>query len=74
MNDAVECALDPNREPQSGPLLAWDTMAVLMAAYESSEKQGAFVDLSDLTESREFPQNELPDPRQFGRVFHRLPL
>ena len=25
INDAVECALEPNRAPQSGPLLAWDS-------------------------------------------------
>jgi predicted dehydrogenase len=72
MNDAVECALDADRAPQSGPLMAWDTMAVLMAAYESSEKQGAFVDLSELTRGREFPPEELPDPRRFGAVFQRI--
>ena len=31
MNDAVDCALEPGRAPQSGPMLAWDTLAVLMA-------------------------------------------
>jgi len=72
MNDAVNCALELERQPQSGPLMAWDTMAVLMAAYESSEKGGAFVDLTELTEQREFPTEELPDPRQFGTVFQRV--
>lgn len=72
MNDAVDCALDPNRVPQSGPLMAWDTMAVLMAAYESHEKEGAFVDLSEVIQSRQFTDSELPDPRQFGAVFQRI--
>src|SRR5262249_28276910 len=40
MNDAVDCALKPQRFPQSGPLMAWDTMAVLMAGYESSASGG----------------------------------
>lgn len=71
MNDAVDCALEPDRAPQSGPLMAWDTMAVLMAAYESSEKGGTFVDLTALAEGREFLPDELPDPRQFGAVFQR---
>ena len=31
MDDAVECAMSPGRAPQSGVMLAWDTMAVLMA-------------------------------------------
>lgn len=73
MNDAVDCALEADRAPQSGPLMAWDTMAVLMAAYESSEKQGAFVDLSEFTRRREFLPEELPDPRRFGTVFQRIP-
>ena len=62
MSDAVDCALDPDRHPQSGPLMAWDTMAVLMAGYESAEKQGQFVDVSELIGSREFKENEMPDP------------
>jgi len=72
MNDAVDCALASERQPQSGPLMAWDTMAVLMSAYESSEKGGAFVDLTELTEQREFQADELPNPRQFGAVFQRV--
>ena len=72
MNDAVDCALDPARTPQSGPLMAWDTMAVLMAAYESSEREGAFVDVSESVQAREFGPNELPDPRRFGAVFQRV--
>ena len=47
-------------------------MAVLMAAYESSEKDGAFVEVSDFVAGREFAPNELPDPRQFGAVFQRM--
>ncbi|MEZ6113881.1 MAG: Gfo/Idh/MocA family oxidoreductase [Pirellulaceae bacterium] len=71
MNDAVDCALHAERFPQSGPLMAWDTMAVLMAGYESAENGGAMVDLSDYLE-REFPANELPDPHSFGAVFQRV--
>ena len=71
MSDAVDCALDRDRYPQSGPLLAWDTMAVLMAGYESSEKQGAFVDISEYVVDREIRRNELPDPHLFGAVFQR---
>lgn len=72
VEDAVECALQADRYPQSGPLMAWDTMAVLMAAYESSEKGGGFIDIGEYTEGRTFGQNEMPDPIQFGRVFQRL--
>ena len=71
--NAVDCALESDRVPQSGPLMAWDTMAVLMAAYESSEKDGAFVDISEFVAGREFTLDELPDPRQFGAVFQRIP-
>ncbi len=71
MNDAVDCALEADRVPQSGPMLAWDTMAVLMAAYESSEKHGAFVDITEFTQGREFQPQELPDPHRFGSVFQR---
>jgi predicted dehydrogenase len=71
MNDAVGCALDADRRPQSGPMLAWDTLAVLMAGYESSEKGGTFVDLAPYLEAREFDARELPDPRDFGVVFQR---
>ena len=71
MNDAVDCALQPDRYPQSGPLMAWDTMAVLMAAYESSEKDAAFIDISDYTQGRPFNENEGPSPEAFGAVFQR---
>jgi len=71
MNDAVDCALDPSRAPQSGPLMAWDTMAVLMAAYESAEATGTLVDISEYTRDRQFPSSSLPDPRRFGAVFQR---
>jgi predicted dehydrogenase len=71
INDAVDCALEADRMPQSGPLMAWDTMAVLMAAYESSEKDGKFVDLSEFVHGREFTPEELPDPRRLGAVFQR---
>ena len=71
MNDAVDCALEADRAPQSGPLLAWDTLAVLMAGYESSAAGGAFVELQPYREMREFLPYELPDPRRFGAVFQR---
>ena len=72
INDAVDCALQPDRVPQSGVMMAWDTMAVLMSAYESSEKHGASVDLTEFIRGREFFENELPDPRRFGAVFQRM--
>ena len=71
MDDAVHCALDPTCNPQAGPMLAWDTLAVLLGGYESSEKQGALVDLSELIAARTFPDNELPTPETFGNVFQR---
>ncbi len=71
MNDAVECALRPDCFPQSGPMMAWDTMAILMAGYESVEKDSAFVDIRELVASREFPLEILPDPVAFGNVLQR---
>jgi predicted dehydrogenase len=73
INDAVDCVLEPGRSPQSGPLLAWDTLAVLMASYESSAAGGGFVDLRPYLAAREFWPHELPDPRRFGAVFQRRP-
>ncbi len=72
MNDAVECALHDDRAPQSGPLMAWDTMAVLMAGYESSETGGGFVDIQEFVSQREFKDSELPNPDMFGTVFQRV--
>src|SRR5262245_3019577 len=72
INDAVDCALEPDRAPQSGPLLAWDTLAVLMAGYESSAAGGRFIDLEPYR-ARRFLPGELPDPRRFGAVFQRRP-
>ncbi len=72
MNDAVQCALDDDRHPQSGPMMAWDTMAVLMAGYESHERQGAFIDISEYAEQREFAPHEMPTPHKFGHVFQRM--
>lgn len=71
LNDAVDCALQPDRHPQSGPLMAWDSMAVLMAAYESSEKGAAFVDVSEYTQGRAFEPRECPSPDQVAAVFLR---
>lgn len=62
LDDAVACALDPGRAPQSGGMLAWDTMAVLMAAYESSAAGGGFVDIAEYTLGRDFPEAHLPRP------------
>lgn len=73
INDAVECVLEPDRTPQSGPLLAWDTLAVLMAGYESSAAGGGFVELQPYLAGRAFLSHELPDPRRFGAVFQRRP-
>jgi predicted dehydrogenase len=71
INDAIECVLEPERAPQSGALLAWDTLAVLMAGYESSAAGGGFVELQPYLAAREFLPRELPDPRRFGAVFQR---
>ena len=72
MDDAVECALDATRAPQSGPMLAWDTMAVLLAGYESSEMEGGgFVDITPEVAARQFIAEELPDPTHAGAVFQR---
>jgi predicted dehydrogenase len=69
--DAVACALDAGRHPQSGPLTAWDTMAVLMAGYESAERQGAFVSIEEYTQGRAFLPEELPDPSHWTPMFPR---
>jgi hypothetical protein len=63
--------LEPERAPQSGPMLAWDTLAVLMAGYESAAAGGAFIDLQPYLNLRQFLPQELPDPRRFGAVFQR---
>ena len=68
-DDAVECVLNVDRFPQSGPISAWDMMAVLMAGYESSEKQSTFIDITDLTEIRTFLPNETPDPNMVPKVY-----
>lgn len=71
MNDAVDCAINASQFAQSGPLMAWDTMAVLMAAYESAEKDAAFVDITEYTAGRTFEATEQPNPATFGSVFQR---
>lgn len=71
MSDAVDCVLDAKRYPQSGAMMAWDTLATIMAGYESAEKDGAFVDISDLCQ-REFDPHEFPNPHLFGNVFQRV--
>lgn len=73
MNDAVACALNPQQSPQSGAMLAWDTMAILMAGYESSDQAGAAIDITEYTTSgRQFEDREIPDPALFGSVFQRV--
>ena len=72
MADAVECVLDDDRFPQSGAMMAWDTMAVLMAGYESAENGGQLVDVSEFTTAgRQFEAAEMPQPERFGKVFQR---
>ena len=46
-------------------------MAVLMAAYESSEKQAAFVDLTEYIEARAFESSEMPSPGALESVFQQ---
>ena len=72
MADAVACALDAVRYPQSGALMAWDTMAVLMAGYESAANGNRMIDISEYTTAgRSFEDRELPNPSTFGAVFQR---
>jgi predicted dehydrogenase len=72
MADAVACALVEDQYPQSGALMAWDTMAVLMAGYESADNGGGLVDISEYTTSgRSFEPHEMPSPARFGGVFQR---
>jgi len=54
-----------------GAMMAWDTMAVPMAGYESSEKNSAFVDVSEYVNARAFETHEMPSPADFGRVFQK---
>jgi len=72
MADAVQCVLEEDRYPQSGAMMAWDTMAVLMAAYESSEQGGGWIDIIEYTR-RAFEPHEMATPEKFGRVFQRKP-
>lgn len=73
MSDAVDCALNSDRYPQSGAMMAWDTMAVLMAAYESAENGSGFVDISEYTsQGRQFRDAEMPNPTHAGAVFQRV--
>ena len=71
MNDAVNCVLEKDRYPQSGAMMAWDTMAVLMAGYESAENGCGFVDVSEYCQGRDFHAHEMPAPHRFGAVFQR---
>ena len=71
MDDAVLCALDTARYPQSGAMLAWDTLAVLMAGYESAEKEALFVDVAEFTLGRDFPRCVLPNPDHIEETLQR---
>jgi predicted dehydrogenase len=72
MEDAIDCVLDKERPPQSGAMMAWDTLAVLMAAYESGEKDGMFVDVEELVNGRGFLPSEIPDPDRMQDVFQTI--
>lgn len=71
MEDAVLCALEKERYPQSGTMLAWDTLALLMAGYESAEKGSRFIDITDYSLGRDFPLTAAPDPMLAGTVLQR---
>ena len=71
MEDAVDCVLDPARHPQSGAMMAWDTMAVIMASYESSEQGAVMVDVGEYISGRSFSEDEAPAPDHLDRVFQR---
>ena len=47
-------------------------MAVLMAGYESSERDSAFVDISEYVSARAFGEHEIPSPADFGKVFQEV--
>jgi len=51
--------------------VAWDTMAVLMAAYESDHGESAMVDVGGLVAAREFTKEEGPSPDALAPVFQR---
>ena len=72
IEDAVACVLDEERYPQSGPMMAWDSMVVLMAAYESAEKDSVFVDISEYVEGRAFDETEMPAPGAVEQVFQTM--
>jgi hypothetical protein len=46
-------------------------MAVLMAGYESAERDSVFVDVSEYSQVAAGGPAALPDPRYFGRVLQR---
>lgn len=71
IDDAVLCALETARYPQSGAMLAWDTLAILMAGYESAEKDSIFIDISEYTLGRDFPVEAIPDPLLVEEVLQR---
>ena len=60
LTDALKCTLDEERMPQSGALLARDTMAIVGAAYESGET-GKWVDIAEIIAARKFDQKYYPN-------------
>jgi len=60
LTDAAKCALDEERMPQSGALLARDTMAIVGAAYESAETR-KWVDIADIISARKFARKYYPN-------------
>jgi len=60
LTDALKCALDEERMPQSGALLARDTMAIVGAAYESAETK-KWVDIADIIDARKFDRKYYPN-------------
>ena len=71
MDDAINCALKKDQYPQSGMMLAWDTLAILMAGYESAEKKSTFIDISDFTLGRGFEESVLPNPQYIDPLLQR---
>ncbi len=72
VEDAVCCVLEKDRYPQAGAMLAWDTLAVLMAGYESAEAGSCFIDISEYTLGRDFPPEAAPDPLVVEEVLGRV--
>jgi hypothetical protein len=53
-------------------MLAWDTLAVVMAGYESAEKNSVFIDLTEYTTGQEFSKRVYPDPHVCSPVLQQI--